>query len=650
MIGRETIDRIRARTDLVALIGESVKLQRRGRSHTGLCPFHQEKSPSFSVSEEKGLFYCFGCKASGDCFKFLELHEGLSFIEATKKLAERAGIELVDERSDYDRQAESRARKAKEDLYGINAMAAGYFARMLREHPHASFARDELARRGLGLDGEAAPALERFKIGYAPSGWDGLSGFLRAQGVSPAQAAEVGLLAARSSGSGHYDLFRHRLMVGIIDVQGRVVAFSWRTLPEPPGTPAPAPDQKPPKYVNSKESAIYQKGQNLFGLFQARNAIRSTSEAVIVEGNFDLVAMHARGIENVVAPLGTAFTPEQAKLLRRFCNAVTLMFDADAAGKKATWAARQVCLEAGLEARAARVPSGKDPDEFLQSKGAAAMRDVLSAARSVDELLIDDLTEPVGPGANLAQKRAVLERVRPLLEAQELAFREQLAKRVAVRMGLEVPTLWAMVRGESVAASRMERAAEPARPVTDEERLSRKIVEILLSVPELVDDPELEDALAWISGDWALALVALRESMRKARLVSPENPTLDAADLLARIPSSIQEMAAARLCAPTLDSWASGDASLSKAAARDERTLAAEGSTDPVIARRVVRENALKLENAVTRARLDEIAKEIEIAERSGDFGRAIALGKEKQERVVAHRAAQARLRAAPRP
>src|SRR5439155_4121575 len=166
------------------LVGESVKLQRRGRSHLGLCPFHQEKSPSFSVSDT--FFHCFGCKQSGDCFKFVELTEGLSFMETVRRLAEKAGIEIVDERSDVDRAQEQRARKAKDDLYAINTMAAGWFEKMIVEHPLGSFARDELARRGLAYDGDAKDVLRSFKLGYAPHGWDGLANYFRQQGVSPA--------------------------------------------------------------------------------------------------------------------------------------------------------------------------------------------------------------------------------------------------------------------------------------------------------------------------------------------------------------------------------------------------------------------------------------------------------------------------------
>lgn len=616
MIGRDTIDRIRSRVDIVAVIGESVKLKQRGRSHVGLCPFHQERSPSFTVSADKQLFYCFGCKTSGDVFKFVELNEGLSFLEVVKRLAERAGVEIVDERNDHDRVAEQRARKAKDDLYAVNAMASSFFEKMLREHPFAKLAHEELERRGLPYDGPAHEVLQSFGIGYAPHGGDALARYLRTQGVSPAQAQQVGLLASRDDGT-YYDAFRHRLVVAIKDVQGRVVAFSGRTLPTPQG--AREPRDPPPKYVNSRESSIYSKGHTLFGLFQARNAIRARSEVIIVEGNFDLVALHARGIENAVAPLGTAFTEDQARLLRRFAPAVVLLFDADSAGRKATWSARDTCKQAGLTVRAARLGEGKDPDEFLRVRGVEAMSRVLDQARSLDEVLVDDVCEPVGAGANMAAKQAALQRIRPILEDQDLAFREVLARRAANGLGLDPSALWQLVRGEAPTAEHtspgMPAMAAPSAPNAEEDALSKAIVGALLSVPELLDDPEVQESLALVTGDWAFAVVALREEMRNSRR---ENRPIDGPSLLARLPATIQEFAAAKLVDSTFDSPASGEGA------------SADGRPDPLIIRRVVRETALKLERVQAAARFKEIEREVLRAEAAGDYDRALALGREK--------------------
>jgi DNA primase len=309
MISPETIALVKERTDLVALIGETVKLTRRGRSFTGLCPFHKEKTPSFHVSPDRGFFHCFGCKESGSAVDFLMKALGLSFQESITMLAERAGVPIEEVRREADA-----ARRAKEDLYAVNSVAATYYEHCLRGGPGARpnalahIPAAELARRGLAMPppGEMSPVLDTlqaFRIGYAPYAWDGLTAYLQKQGISPATAERVGLLVPRTSGGGHYDRFRHRLMFPVLDVSGRVIAFSGRALPEPDEEELrmlsmksfSKPEDKPAKYINSPESPIYTKGEHLFGLYQARQAIRQKGEAVLVEGNFDVVRSSSRG-------------------------------------------------------------------------------------------------------------------------------------------------------------------------------------------------------------------------------------------------------------------------------------------------------------------------------------------------------------------
>src|SRR6187402_65248 len=297
MIGQETIDRVGRETKVVELIGETVRLQRRGRSFTGLCPFHKEKTPSFHVNAERGFYHCFGCHASGDAIKFVQETEGLDFVEAVRSLAERVGIDVVENESDAERQQQAELRRKQQELYDLGDRAAEYFERMLREHPLAEHARAELARRGLTAEAPTdavADALQAFRLGYAPYGWDGLVRFLKESGLSARAAETVGLLAPRKTGSGHYDRFRHRLMFAVIDVQGRVIAFSGRYLDEPPaerlrplGFEPSASGEPPAKYMNSPESPAYRKREAVFGLYQARQALRAADRAVIVEGNFD---------------------------------------------------------------------------------------------------------------------------------------------------------------------------------------------------------------------------------------------------------------------------------------------------------------------------------------------------------------------------
>ena len=429
MISPETIALIRERTDIAALVQESVpSLKKRGRSWTGLCPFHKEKSPSFNVNQDRGFFKCFGCGESGDAFTFAMKEFGYTFHEAAHFLAERAGIVIEEEsreRSEIDR-----AKKQKDDLYAVNALAATWFEEQLRKHPLRSFALDELGRRGIvpGEKPEQDEALKAFRVGYAPHEWDGLANFLRQQGVSPVAAESVGLLAPRTSGSGHYDRFRHRLMFAVIDTQGRVVAFSGRALAEPPGA-EPKPDgEKPAKYINSKESPIYTKGNVLFGLFQARHAIRTEEIAIVVEGNFDVFSLHARGLANVVAPLGTAFTIEQASLLKRYASTVVILFDGDAAGRKATRASRGPCMEAGLKVKVASLPEGIDPDDFARTRGVEPLQTLCAHSKGMLEFLIDAELDESFVAADGHERLARVERIAQLIASEEDPLARMMAK------------------------------------------------------------------------------------------------------------------------------------------------------------------------------------------------------------------------------
>jgi DNA primase len=410
VISPDTLARIKERTDIVALIGETVRLTRRGRSFVGLCPFHKEKSPSFHVHPERGFFHCFGCQESGSAIDFVMKTNGLDFLEAVRMLADRSGIVLEES---VNAEASRAQKSEKDELYAVMMLAATYYERCLglagasalggRAHPLAGYALRELDKRGMPSPGSQGPEAEHwqkaaaaFRLGYAPPGWDGLARFLREQGISAGVGERAGLLVAGQRG--HYDRFRHRLMFAVVDALGRVIAFSGRALaaPDPEELKrhepsAPSYDGEPPaKYINSPESPIYKKGEQLFGLFQAKAALRQRQEALLVEGNFDVVTLHAAGIEHAIAPLGTAFTAEQAKLIKRFAPSVVVLFDGDAAGKKATRAARIPCREGGLDARVATLPAGMDPDELVRTQGAAALLARLKEAKGMLEHLIQD--------------------------------------------------------------------------------------------------------------------------------------------------------------------------------------------------------------------------------------------------------------------
>jgi DNA primase len=564
MISKDTISLVRDRTDIVAVISEAVpSLKKRGRRFVGLCPFHKEKTPSFHVNPDTGLYHCFGCKESGDAIGFLERVEGYTFAEALRALAERAGVPIEEERTVASSEAE-RHKRDRETLYAAMQMAATWYEEQLRDHPQRSYAIEELARRGLALDSPGSGALQAFRVGYAPAGWDGLASFLKRQGVSPALAESVGLIVPRSggSGSGYYDRFRHRLMFAVMDAQGRVVAFSGRALARlPEDDPSREP---PPKYINSPESPIYTKGATLFGLWQAKHAIRHAERALIVEGNFDVVSLHARGVENVVAPLGTAFTIDQARLLRRYASHVTLLFDGDAAGQKAARAAEEPCEEAGLDAKVALLPDRSDPDDFVRARGVDALRHVVSNARGLFEYLVEGELDEKFNAADLREKMTRIERVTSLLARQKdpvlRGMREAYADLVASRLDVarSAPNAFPALKRKVLTAARAARIDTGPRP--SEARIDprppgpearKNIVGALLDFPVLLDDSEVRGVLDLLQGESARIVAVLGRSMR---VNERGEKKLDSAEFLAQMPPAIQSFASARLAAPAHDS------------------------------------------------------------------------------------------------
>lgn len=593
MISPETIALVRERTDILAIVQEAVpSLKRRGRSFVGLCPFHKEKTPSFHVNPDRGFFHCFGCKEAGSAIDFLIKHEGYTFPEAVRVLAERAGITIEETRGDRALTESDRQKKAREELYAVNALAATYFEEQLRRHEHRGYALEELEKRGLvpGKDARVDEALKAFRIGYAPPGWDGLASFLRAQGVSPAAAETVGLLVPRSNGSGYYDRFRHRLMFAVMDPQGRVVAFSGRALRDLPagaaesGEGAPVrsalrfvgkPDAgPPPKYINSPESPIYTKGQMLFGIHQARHAIRKAETAVLVEGNFDVVSLHARGIDNVVAPLGTAFTTDQAKLLKRFAPSVVFLFDGDAAGKKAVRLSRDAIRAAGMNARVATLPDGVDPDELSRTRGPKAVEDLVHQARGMAEALIEMELDATFVQADVFERVERVERIRKLIADEEdpivrmelYAYADQAVSARLDLHGLRVgrddvnesgpfaALQKSLRRDEAAARARGESPLTPksarihARPPGAAER--SEVVGCLIEYPSLLDDPEVAEELTLLEGPAVMAVAALRRAWK------PSEKTLNVEAFLQEVPPAVRTFAMQRLANPKNESEA----------------------------------------------------------------------------------------------
>lgn len=570
MIGKETIDRVRELTGIVALIGETVKLQKRGRSHLGLCPFHQEKTPSFHVNDERGIYHCFGCGVTGDVFKFVQETEGLSFREAVEKLAERCGVTLVDESSAEDQRLRREKHKRDQALFDVSNAAASFFERMLHDHPLSDLARAELERRHLLTDestGPIAHALQSFRVGYAPFGWSALTDHLRQAGLSLAAAEEVGLVVPRKTGVGHYDRFRHRLMFAVIDLQGRVVGFSGRALPVPDAArltalqlPLPRAEQgeEPAKYMNSPESPIYRKREIAFGLYQARQALRAGAPCVVVEGNFDVVSLHASGFASAVAPLGTAFTAEQAKQISRFTGEVILLFDADDAGRRAIHAARPACDEARLRTRVASLPNGTDPDEFVRVSGAAALQGALGASKGLLEYLIDISLDASFTRDDAKTRAARFQEVVDLLASEPdravRALAEQHADSVVARLGISDARTFEALARQIRDSLRSKIGPPPAQALGPSalrcrdrrSEVSLEILGALLDYPQLFDTPEFVDGVKELEGDVAAGIATLRATWDGTKVIGIE-------ELLPKFAPPVAAFAAARLAAPQLE-------------------------------------------------------------------------------------------------
>jgi DNA primase len=385
LIPEEVLQEIRERVDLVELVSESVQLKRRGRNFVGLCPFHREKTPSFNVNAELQIYKCFGCGVGGNALTYLRAREGLEFREAARRLAARAGIELPAEGT----VGEPRTKP----LLEANALAAEFYARALKESAEAEPARAYLQAREV-----SAAAAEVFRLGWAPGGWDALLAAARAVGLPDSALLEAGLVSRSEKTGGLYDRFRARVMFPIQDVGGRTVGFSGRLLEDAAGVP---------KYLNSPETEVFRKGALLFGLAVTRNAVRRAEEAIVVEGNFDLLSLYDRGFLNVVAPLGTALTTEQALLLKRYASRAVLLYDSDEAGRKAAFRSGDELLARGFAVRLAFLPPDSDPDSFVRTAGPAALRELLRGAPDLVAAKLGVLRERLDLSRVDAKRRAI---------------------------------------------------------------------------------------------------------------------------------------------------------------------------------------------------------------------------------------------------
>ena len=556
----ETLQAIRDRISIVEVISAYVNLKRAGRNHVGLCPFHGEKTPSFTVSEERGLYHCFGCGESGTVFTFVMKVERLEFLDAVTQLAKRAGVTLP------ERDHDDPAARRREQLYAANAAGERFFRDTL-SGPAGASARRYLTARGLRQE-----TIERYGVGFAPAGGTALASWLAGQRVAPELAQQAGLLGRRDDGR-MYDRFRGRVMFPIRDRRGRTVAFGGRTLGD---------DQ--PKYLNSPESPLFHKGEGLYGVAEARDAIRAADRAVLVEGYMDALLLAQEGIPYTVATLGTALTAAQLRLLAPLGGdglSVFFFFDGDRAGRQAALRAFGVCAEAGVWGRAAFLPEGFDPDSYVRHHGTAATLALLDAAPTLVDFYFDS---QLPPGATLPQRTRLADDVRRLLArvSNDLQF-ELLARQAAARLGLS-ETVFRRARTAPVAAPRP--TAGDARPRWPAEE--RLLIELMAT----------DRAVA----DWAGARAALTRftaaDLRDAgdQIVAAWEQGRPLGDVVDRLPRALAEglSAAAIGGGPVM--------------AADERMRAAEDCVR-------------RIDTRTARAQRQAIASELRRAESSGSEG-----------------------------
>ena len=436
----ELIEEIRQRNDIVDVISGYVKLQKKGSSYFGLCPFHNEKSPSFSVSRQKQMYYCFGCGAGGNVITFIMEYENYTFAEAVKLLAERAGVDIPE--VEYSQEAKQKA-DLKATLLEINKLAAKYFYAQLKTE-HAKHAHTYLTRRGLSEE-----TITAFGLGYSNKYSDDLYKYLKTKGYSDELLVKAGLISA--SEKGVYDKFWNRVMFPIMDANNRVIGFGGRVMGE-----------GEPKYLNSPETEIFDKSRNLYGLNRARTSRKSYF--LICEGYMDVIALHQAGFSNAVASLGTAFTPGHAALIKRYVNEVYLTFDSDGAGTKAALRALPILKEAGITAKIIRMDPYKDPDEFIKNLGAEAFEERINNARNGFLFSLEVLERDYDMNSPEGKTSFFNEAARRLTEFEEEIERNNYIEAVAEKYHISIESLRKLVAKTAIKIGQATPATRPKQP------------------------------------------------------------------------------------------------------------------------------------------------------------------------------------------
>lgn len=412
------VERVSEQTDILRIVQGYVPLKRRGNRYWGCCPFHQEKTASFSVLPDKGFFYCFGCHAGGNAFKFLSLIENISYFDAIKLQAEKLGIPLPERKRSPQEVARDREIQ---DLRKVNELARDFFHNCLTMTRMGERGKAYFAARGIRQE-----TIEEFQLGYAPPAWDKLSTAFLKRGIKQEFLLASGLCAERKQGGGLYDRFRGRVIIPIADERGRVVGFGGRVL-----------DDSTPKYLNTPETVLFNKRKLLFGLDRSHRAIQQEGRAIVVEGYMDAISVFDAGVHNVVASLGTAFTPEHAKKLLHYAPEICFCYDSDEAGQKATIRALSIVRDTGARVRVIVVPDGKDPDEFIRKHGADAFRALVEKALPLVEYRLRYVLSHTNYDTLDGKVKALHEMMPVLAGIREAAVRSEYERRLAQTLMLD---------------------------------------------------------------------------------------------------------------------------------------------------------------------------------------------------------------------
>ncbi len=473
---KSAIADIKARLSIVDVIQGFVSLKKSGKNHIGLCPFHDDKNPSMHVNDEKGFFHCFSCGAGGDVFGFLMRYSNIGFPEALRELARKAGVSLPAPRPRTKSERKKEAASAR--FFEINSLVSSFYhENLLGSGKNSARAREYLESRGISPE-----IIEEFKLGFAPDSWDAAVEFASKNNIGVKELEELGLVVARERGSGHYDRFRNRIIFPINEITGRICGFGGRALSED--------EPKQPKYMNSPESPVFDKKSVLYGLYHSKSEIGRKRKAVLVEGYMDFIKLYANGIRNVVATLGTAFTNDHAKLLRRFCEEVVIVYDGDTAGIRSAVRAGEILLEQEISSSICRIPDGLDPDDYLEEHGPENLAELIATAVDVSDFIIDDTfaryrEKKVSSGESIKLLVGLVSKIKDPVRSAEAV------SKATGLFGIRESEFLSLVKTSNPGKNRGSLA--PAALIPEKNIHEREIVRILLKFPHLMSAEKIEN-------------------------------------------------------------------------------------------------------------------------------------------------------------